>query len=309
MPYDKVVDSAKLDLAMKATADGIRETTNYDGELQWDEERGFYTPIIGLVDGAVENARQDGYSEGFSRGNEAGYNQGYTEGEYVGISKGEKAEYDAFWDTYQNNGKRVDYSYAFAGQGWVNDNFRPKYDIIPTAASHLFSAGRITDLSELIEKTGVRFGTSKVTSVSYFAQYSSLTKIPTLDFSSCADLSYLFIYNYNLREIEKVILKSDGSQKFTNYSFGFNESLEEIRFDGTIGQNGLNFQWSTKLSHDSILSIVNALSTTTSGKSVTLSKSAVNKAFETSVGANDGSTSAEWLALVGTRSNWTISLA
>ena len=51
------------------------------------------------------------------------------------------------------------------------------------------------------------------------------------------------------------------------------------------------------------------LTDTASGKTITFSKTAVNKAFETSAGANDGSTSAEWLALVGTKPNWTISLA
>jgi hypothetical protein len=33
---------------------------------------------------------------------------------------------------------------------------------------------------------------------------------------------------------------------------------------------------------------------------------AVNKAFETSEGANDGKTSTEWETLIGTKTNWTI---
>ena len=52
-----------------------------------------------------------------------------------------------------------------------------------------------------------------------------------------------------------------------------------------------------------------ALSTTTTGLTVTFSKTAVDKAFETAEGANDGSTSPEWLALVATRPNWGIGLA
>ena len=84
--------------------------------------------------------------------------------------------------------------------------------------------------------------------------------------------------------------------------------LQNLTIEGIIGQNGFNVQWSTKLSKASITSIINALSETTSGLTVTLSKTAVNNAFETSAGAADGSTSEEWTTLEGTKTNWTISL-
>ena len=70
----------------------------------------------------------------------------------------------------------------------------------------------------------------------------------------------------------------------------------------------VNMQWSP-LSKDSIISIINALSTATSDLPITLSITAVNNAFETSPGAADGSTSEEWTALIATKPNWTISLA
>jgi hypothetical protein len=80
--------------------------------------------------------------------------------------------------------------------------------------------------------------------------------------------------------------------------------LETLIFEdgSTIGGNGFNVQWSTKLSKASITSVVNALSSTTSGLSVTFSKTAVNNAF------SGGSTGAEWTALANTKSNWTINL-
>ena len=53
---------------------------------------------------------------------------------------------------------------------------------------------------------------------------------------------------------------------------------------------------------------MNILSDTASGKTLTLSLTAVNNAFETSAGAKDGSTSAEWTALVDAKTNWTITL-
>ena len=42
---------------------------------------------------------------------------------------------------------------------------------------------------------------------------------------------------------------------------------------------------------------------------LTFSEEAVNKAFETSEGANDGSNSTEWKALADTKKNWTITLS
>ena len=50
------------------------------------------------------------------------------------------------------------------------------------------------------------------------------------------------------------------------------------------------------------------ISDNVTGQAVSVKKDAVNIAFETSAGAGDGSTSAEWLALVATKTNWTISL-
>lgn len=59
----------------------------------------------------------------------------------------------------------------------------------------------------------------------------------------------------------------------------------------------------------SILSIFDCLADDVSDKAMLLSLDAVNTAFETSEGAADGSTSAEWTALVESKPNWTISLA
>ena len=83
----------------------------------------------------------------------------------------------------------------------------------------------------------------------------------------------------------------------------------EIKYNGNTIASSLDMKSCTLLSKASITSIINALSSTTSGLTVTLSKTAVNTAFETESGGADGSTSQEWLALATTKSNWTISLA
>ena len=42
---------------------------------------------------------------------------------------GKKSEYDAFWDAYQQNGNRRNYAFAFSGQAWGCNAFKPKYPI------------------------------------------------------------------------------------------------------------------------------------------------------------------------------------
>ena len=227
-----------------------------------------------------------------------------------GFEDGKKAEYDAFWDAYQQNGKRVHYVGAFAGFGWTDETFKPKYDIRPREAGGIFSSAAITDVKGMLEKQGVVLDLSNLTGLTYLAQggNTKITRLPELNVSKVSSLSYFIQALEQLKSIDKVILKSDGSQDFTNYSFGCLTSLEEIRFEGVIGKAGFNMQWSTKLSHDSIESIIYSLSMTTSGLSITLSRAAVNKAFETSNGANDGSNSEEFADLCIERDNWTITL-
>jgi hypothetical protein len=82
----------------------------------------------------------------------------------------------------------------------------------------------------------------------------------------------------------------------------------DLTIEGTIGQNEFNTQRSP-LNKNSITSVINALSKTKSGLTVTFSRNAVNKAFETAEGLADGSTSQAWLDLIAKRNNWTISLA
>ena len=99
------------------------------------------------------------------------------------------------------------------------------------------------------------------------------------------------------------------SGSYINTMFTGCTSLVNLTMTGTIKSSGFNVSPCTKLSKASITSIINVLSSTTTGKSVTLSLTAVNTAFETSSGAGDGSTSEEWTTLIATKSNWTISLS
>lgn len=179
---------------------------------------------------------------------------------------GQKAEYDRFWDAYQDSGKRTDYTYAFASIGWTDENFKPKYDIRPTTCRNMFVANiGITDLKDLLEKQGVVLDTSKSTDVSYMFYYSgygaTITHIPTIDASSntTGELNRIF-YSVSIKTVEKFIVAS--SDRFVSCINA--PDLERIIFDGTIGGNGLSVSTCTKLDHASLMSIINALQDTPS---------------------------------------------
>lgn len=200
----------------------------------------------------------------------------YDAGKSYGEKVGKKAQYDEFWDNYQEYGKRDDYSHSFYNKGWTDVTYDPKYPIIcgkGNKSSNTFAYSSITDTKVVVD-------VSKSTS------------------------DYLFVACYYLITIRKLI-----SSENTSYNGFFNncKELENLIIEGVIGK-AINLQWSTKLSKASITSVINALSTTTSELTATFSKTAVNKAFETASGANDGTTSTEWIALRATKSNWTISL-
>lgn len=186
----------------------------------------------------------------------------------AGKAEGVKSEYDRFWDEYQTNGNRRNYSSAFSGLAWNDNTYNPKYPIIVTnIATMLFSnATMITDT-----KVPITIDSANQTSV--FNGMTRLKTIPSIKVTSKVTFSAWF---NNCTELERII--------FTE--------------DSVIGQSGLDLSMATKLDEDSITSVINALSTTTTGKSVTLSKTAVNKVFTTD----------EWKALTDTRTNWTISL-
>lgn len=212
---------------------------------------------------------------------------------------GKKAEYDAFWDAYQNSGARHDYCNAFYGANndsnpWNDALFKPKYDLVCTNVNYMFANSRITNLKQLLQDCGVRF-VSNTAEAYYTFFFSYITHIPDFCGVELTNCENAFLNCFHLVSIDKI--KSAETCSFAG-AFINCRSLENVTIEGVIGRNGLNMKDCVKLSKASIESIINCLSTTTSGLTVTLSKTAVNNAF----------TADEWEALIATRTNWTISL-
>ena len=198
---------------------------------------------------------------------------------------GKQAQYDEFWDEFQGNGTRGVYLYAFSMAtqlyGWNDTIYNPKYPIIADAGYGVQECFR---------------GNTGITD----------TKVPIID--RVGNIYSIFNGCNNLKRVESLTLEVPVTK--ANHAFFNCIELEEINVicNGGSFAADLSLQYSTKLSRASVTSIINALSTTTTGLTVTLSKTAVNKAFETTAGAGDGSTSAEWQSLIAPKSNWTISL-
>lgn len=256
---------------IRAIAEEIRFCKGGGGPMTVKEMKG---EITNVKEFGFSEGWSDGYNIGLIKGNEQGRTEGleegkaigYAEGKTDGIAEGKKSQYDEFWDAYQRgiNGISQIYSgsYMFANAGWNDDTFKPKYSMpYLNNASNMFNTCDITDLSAALARQGVVFDFSKCVSVSGAFAYSRLTKIPeisTVGANQYSGLNSIFNYSRSLHTIEKLILKDDGSQRFSS-SFDYCESLANIIIEGVIGQNGFNVQWSTKLSHDSLMSIINAL--------------------------------------------------
>ena len=220
----------------------------------------------------------------------------YEAGKVSGSGSGD-SYYDEFWDAYQENGNRNQYIYAFAGRGWTDVSFKPKYTInCGTGTMYMFSGTNIENLDTS------KLDTSKVVRYSYmFAGNTTTTttkNIGALDISSATQIDYIFNYCTRLEVIDLLKFPSNPTQ-ITGATNAFQkcEKLREIRIDGVIGV-GLDFKWSVDLSADSLKSIVEHLSDSVTGQTLTLPTTA-----ESTYNAKYGE--GAWATLIAPIINWT----
>jgi hypothetical protein len=217
-------------------------------------------------------------------------------------SWGMQAEYDRFWDVYQQNGNRTDYQGAFYGCGWNNETFKPKYDIKPSGrcGSLFYDSDIKGDLVQILENLGISLDLSEVTRFSYGFYYNTLlTRIGAVNLSKTdTSTSYVFADCIALETIDKITVSENTI--FSNWFYNCN-ALKEIRFEGVIGKS-LDIHWSTKLSMMSLASIVGALSKTVTGQSITLPTTARDTYDSATIGGR-------WDKLVAEYPNWSFKYA
>lgn len=182
---------------------------------------------------------------------------GNTEADYeAGREAGKQEEYDRFWDMIQAHGTRTEYNEAFGK--WDCEYIRPKYKDIQLSgyADAIFSSNHSL---KKIEKEYFDF--SKTPSMTTTANYTffycdKLLEIQDIGLPSMTSYIGTFQTDLELHTIEK--LRCEEGTRWDNTFLNCYE-LVNIEIEGTIGQNGVNLQWSTKLSHDSLMSFINNL--------------------------------------------------
>lgn len=191
----------------------------------------------------------------------------YAIGREEGEAAGRQAENEAFWADFLNPPSYwATFAQRFSGRGWSDKTFKPPIGtVISVAKAHaanansMFNYCAITDLKAICEERNVTIDFSAATSFTNTFCDSHITAVPTIDTRSAAALTNIFYNATALKTVEKLILKDDGSQTFSSSTFYGCGQLENIVIEGTIGQNGISVSSNTKLTHDSLMSIINAL--------------------------------------------------
>ena len=118
-----------------------------------------------------------------------------AENEQKVFDAGKKAEYDRFWDAYQENGNRTSYLCAFGGRAWTDETFKPKYPINKISnATNMFWYSAIAHIdceldfeSRYLTLTAM-FSSAWVERISKFKSYATLIYAATT-FSGCSKLT------------------------------------------------------------------------------------------------------------------------
>ena len=195
------------------------------------------------------------HDAGYKKGNDNGYVQAY----------------DDYWTAYHTNTEMTNGRHRFYGWEINEKTFRPQQDFTVTDFYRMFTRTKGEfDLVELCEKRGVEMVLKAAAinnSMNAFGQ-SEVVRIGEVDISVGTGNYWQGTFEQctKLHTIEKLVLseKVYPLSMFTNCF-----QLQNLTIEGTIGQNGFNVQNASLLTHDSLMSIINALQDKTSDTSGT----------------------------------------
>lgn len=187
----------------------------------------------------IARAKQDYddvYNAGYNKGQtEAdGYDKGYADG----VEQGKQAEYDRFWDEYQNYGRRTNYYQAFVQFGWNDSTLNPKYPITCKYSN----------------------------SGSYVFQSCRATRIPVTVLIENVKAEGTFYYAQKLETISLLVL--NGVTSFSNCFAGCS-ALKDLTIEGSIDVS-INISATAVLSNASVQSIIDHLKDLTGQTAQTL---------------------------------------
>lgn len=190
--------------------------------------------------------------------------------------KGKQAEYDAFWDAYQENGLPTYLGFMFAGAGWKPETFYPKHNIVSnrySCASMFYMFDYINrnirtpfNLEERLNELGITIDVSQSFSPSQMFFLANISVVPALDFSTFTGMDYVFYNADKITTIRK--LKVNENASWSN-AFTSATALENITFEGIIGKS-ISFADSPLLTTASVQSIIDCLKDLTGQAAQTL---------------------------------------
>ena len=193
----------------------------------------------------------------------------------AGHNSGEEEMLRAMWEEIQEGGTRTDYSNLITKRYWSPKTFKPIYDITQSDNWYDFGRdwgkgyidyikehGRIS-IKDLEEEQGISFIIGRGGNQHVRLCISPLfSEYNIVDISQSISLLYAFYGGYDSgglypERIEHLICSE--TTPFVTSTFQYARSYEHIGFEGEIGQNGLDLQWSTKLDRESLLALINCL--------------------------------------------------
>lgn len=180
---------------------------------------------------------------------------------------GQRDGMDAFWEVFQDGGNRTNYQFAFAGDGFTEALFPPKYPISVTANN---SGRQMFYLNHVVAKIEFPLSFSATTNSLVFGSATSLETISDLTVTA----------NVN-----------------PDNWFSGCAALKNLTMHGTLG-NSMTLAPCTQLSVASAKSVLSILSSSGSGKTLTFS-SAIQSAVE-------ADTEAASLIATARSNGWTI---
>ena len=172
---------------------------------------------------------------------------------------GKQKQLKDFWDSFQVNGTKTDYHYAFAGTGWKEATFKPQHDIITSAygAYGMFFNNNIGgSLKQMLNNQNVTLDTSAAEHFTNMFDGSAFTELPTINMINGIATGYAFSACSKLVTIEKII--SSERTNWNSTSFYNCIALTNVVFEGIIAKS-ITLENSTLLTVDSVVSLFNAL--------------------------------------------------
>ena len=162
-----------------------------------------------------------------------------------------RAEWSRFWNAYQQNGNRTNYKQAFYDRGWTDENYRPKYKIVAVGEfNSAYRESKMTSLSNLDTSGATNFNTTFYN--------TDLITIDKLDLSNATTLTSTFAHSSDLHTIGELV--SSENTVWASNTFDNCTALVNLTFsENSVIATNFNCAKATALSHDSLMSIVNAL--------------------------------------------------